>query len=78
MRPLPPPWPAPAQPAPQAAHAAYLKWREVPVVERVQPFFRYKALLEKHANDLAAAMHADIERLATGGQHLSHAHAHAA
>src|ERR1017187_10742535 len=40
----------------QAAHAAYLKWREVPVVERVQPFFRYKALLEKHAKDLAAAL----------------------
>jgi malonate-semialdehyde dehydrogenase (acetylating)/methylmalonate-semialdehyde dehydrogenase len=43
----------------QAAHAAYLKWREVPVVERVQPFFRYKALLEKHANDLAAALTAE-------------------
>ena len=43
----------------QAAHAAYLKWLEVPVVERVQPFFRYKALLEKHANDLAAALTAE-------------------
>ena len=43
----------------QAAHAAYLKWREVPVVERVQPFFRYKALLEKHANELAAALTAE-------------------
>src|SRR5580698_4063311 len=43
----------------QAAHAAFLKWREVPVVERVQPFFRYKALLEKHANDLAAALTAE-------------------
>ena len=43
----------------QAAHAAYLKWREVPVVERVQPFYRYKTLLEKHANDLAATLTAE-------------------
>ena len=40
----------------ELAHAAFLKWREVPVVERVQPLYRYKALLEKHANDLAAAL----------------------
>jgi len=43
----------------QAAHAAYLKWREVPVVERVQPFYRYKTLLEKHANELAATLTAE-------------------
>jgi malonate-semialdehyde dehydrogenase (acetylating)/methylmalonate-semialdehyde dehydrogenase len=43
----------------QAAHAAYLKWRDVPVVERVQPFYRYKTLLEKHANDLAATLTAE-------------------
>jgi malonate-semialdehyde dehydrogenase (acetylating)/methylmalonate-semialdehyde dehydrogenase len=40
----------------QAAHAAYLKWRDVPVVERVQPLYRYKTLLEKHQNDLAATL----------------------
>jgi malonate-semialdehyde dehydrogenase (acetylating) / methylmalonate-semialdehyde dehydrogenase len=40
----------------ELAHQAFLKWREVPVVERVQPLYRYKALLEKHANDLAAAL----------------------
>src|SRR5271170_5449842 len=40
----------------QAAHAAYLKWRDVPVVERMQPLFRYKMLLEKHQNDLAATL----------------------
>ena len=34
----------------QAAHAAYLKWRDVPVVDRMQPLFRYKMLLEKHQN----------------------------
>ena len=37
----------------RAAHAAFLKWREVPVVERVQVFYRYKDLLEKHAAEIA-------------------------
>ena len=37
----------------RAAHAAFLKWREVPVAERVQVFYRYKDLLEKHAGDIA-------------------------
>src|SRR5579862_7317060 len=40
----------------RAAHAAYLKWRDVPVVERMQPLYRYKMLLEKHQNDLAATL----------------------
>jgi malonate-semialdehyde dehydrogenase (acetylating)/methylmalonate-semialdehyde dehydrogenase len=40
----------------QAAHAAYLKWRNVPVVDRVQPLYRYKTLLEKHQNELAATL----------------------
>src|SRR3984885_12648858 len=40
----------------QAAHAAYLKWRDVPVVDRVQPLYRYKALLEKHHNELATTL----------------------
>jgi len=40
----------------KAAHAAYLKWRDVPVVDRVQVLYRYKGLLEAHANDLAAAL----------------------
>jgi malonate-semialdehyde dehydrogenase (acetylating)/methylmalonate-semialdehyde dehydrogenase len=35
------------------AHQAFLKWREVPVVERVQVFYRYKDLLEKHAEEIA-------------------------
>ena len=39
--------------AARAAHAAFLKWREVPVVERVQVFYRYKELLEKHAAEIA-------------------------
>jgi len=40
----------------KAAHAAYLKWRDVPVVERMQPLYRYKMLLEKHHNELASAL----------------------
>ncbi|HLY16520.1 MAG TPA: CoA-acylating methylmalonate-semialdehyde dehydrogenase [Bryobacteraceae bacterium] len=39
--------------AARAAHAAFLKWREVPVVERVQVFYRYKDLLEKHTPEIA-------------------------
>jgi malonate-semialdehyde dehydrogenase (acetylating)/methylmalonate-semialdehyde dehydrogenase len=37
----------------RAAHEAFLKWREVPVVERVQVLYRYKALLEKHTDHVA-------------------------
>jgi malonate-semialdehyde dehydrogenase (acetylating)/methylmalonate-semialdehyde dehydrogenase len=40
----------------KAAHAAFLKWRDVPVVERMQPLYRYKMLMEKHANELAATL----------------------
>jgi malonate-semialdehyde dehydrogenase (acetylating)/methylmalonate-semialdehyde dehydrogenase len=38
------------------AHDAFLKWREVPVVDRVQVFYRYKTLLEKHADDVARTL----------------------
>jgi malonate-semialdehyde dehydrogenase (acetylating)/methylmalonate-semialdehyde dehydrogenase len=37
----------------RAAHEAFLQWREVPVVERVQVFYRYKDLLEKHAAEIS-------------------------
>jgi len=40
----------------ELAHKAYLTWRDVPVVERVQPLYRFKTLLEKHTNDVAAAL----------------------
>jgi len=40
----------------QAAHAAFLKWRDVPVQERVQVLYRYKALVEKNAEDIARIM----------------------
>ena len=42
--------------AARAAHAAFLKWREVPVVDRVQVFYRYKDLLEKHAGEVARTL----------------------
>src|SRR5580704_16760473 len=35
------------------AHAAFLKWREVPVVDRVQVLYRYKTLLDKYTDDVA-------------------------
>src|ERR1700758_3304754 len=37
----------------RAAHEAFLKWRDVPVVDRVQVLYRYKTLLEKNADELA-------------------------
>ena len=37
----------------RTAHEAFLKWREVPVVDRVQVLYRYKTLLDKHHEDLA-------------------------
>ena len=39
-----------------AAHEAFLRWRDVPVVDRVQVLYRYKDLLEKHAEDLARTL----------------------
>jgi malonate-semialdehyde dehydrogenase (acetylating)/methylmalonate-semialdehyde dehydrogenase len=35
------------------AHEAFLQWREVPVGDRVQVFYRYKTLLDKHADEVA-------------------------
>ena len=37
-----------------AAKAAFLSWSKTPIKERVQVFFRYKTLLEKHLDELAA------------------------
>src|SRR5262245_32052621 len=39
--------------AARAAQAAFLQWREVPVVDRVQVLYRYKALLDRHADEIA-------------------------
>ena len=40
----------------RAAHEAFLKWREVPVVDRVQPLYRFKTLLEQHHAEIAAIL----------------------
>jgi malonate-semialdehyde dehydrogenase (acetylating)/methylmalonate-semialdehyde dehydrogenase len=40
----------------RAAHDAFLKWREVPVVDRVQVLYRYKTLLEKYTDDVARVL----------------------
>ena len=37
----------------RAARHAFLEWRQVPAVERVQPLFRLKQLLEQHQQELA-------------------------
>ena len=42
--------------AAKAAHAAWLEWREVPVVDRVQPLYRFKALLEKNVREVATIL----------------------
>lgn len=39
--------------AAKAAHDAWLTWRDVPVVDRVQPLYRFKTLLEKHGREVA-------------------------
>jgi malonate-semialdehyde dehydrogenase (acetylating)/methylmalonate-semialdehyde dehydrogenase len=40
----------------RTAHEAFLKWRDVPVVERVQVLYRFKALFEEHAVEVAAIL----------------------
>ncbi len=40
----------------RSAHAAFLKWRDVPVVDRVQVLYRYKELLDRHAAEIAATL----------------------
>jgi malonate-semialdehyde dehydrogenase (acetylating)/methylmalonate-semialdehyde dehydrogenase len=40
----------------KAAHAAFKSWRETPVVDRVQPLYRFKTLLEKHAEEISATL----------------------
>jgi malonate-semialdehyde dehydrogenase (acetylating) / methylmalonate-semialdehyde dehydrogenase len=37
----------------KAAQAAFSAWSKTPIKERVQVFFKYKSLLEKHINELA-------------------------
>src|SRR5436853_2521468 len=37
-----------------AAKKAFTKWSKTPIKDRVQVFFRYKFLLEKHLDELSA------------------------
>jgi len=41
----------------RAAQQAFPGWSRMPIKERVQVFYRYKALLEKNAQELAALVH---------------------
>lgn len=45
--------PADLNKAVEAAQAAFPSWSKTPIKERVQVFFRYKTLLEKHLEELA-------------------------
>jgi len=40
----------------RSAHIAFRAWRDTPVVDRVQPLYRFKTLLEKYANEIAAIL----------------------
>ncbi len=41
----------------QSARTAFSAWSSTPIKERAQVFFRYKTLMEKHAQELAALVH---------------------
>lgn len=41
----------------ESAHKAYKIWSEVPIKERVQVFYRYKTLMEKHMDELSYITH---------------------
>lgn len=41
----------------KAAQAAFPFWSATPIKERVQIFYRYKSLLEKHVNELSEMVH---------------------
>jgi malonate-semialdehyde dehydrogenase (acetylating) / methylmalonate-semialdehyde dehydrogenase len=40
----------------EIAERAFLEWRRVPVVDRVQPLFKLKTLLEQHCEELALSI----------------------
>src|ERR1700683_5137501 len=40
----------------EAAQRAFIDWRRTPVVDRVQPLFRLKTLLEQHRDELALSI----------------------
>ena len=48
-----------------AAQAAFPAWAATPIKERVQVFYRYKALLEKHIDELAALVTEENGKIAS-------------
>ena len=52
----------------EAAAAAFPDWRDTPLAKRVQVMFNYKALLEKHKDELATLMSTEM------GKTLAEAH----
>jgi malonate-semialdehyde dehydrogenase (acetylating)/methylmalonate-semialdehyde dehydrogenase len=40
----------------EAAHRGFLSWREFPVVDRVQALYRFKALLERYAEEISQTL----------------------
>ncbi len=37
----------------ELAHQAYLEWKDVPIMQRIQPLFKLKTLLENHKEEIA-------------------------
>ena len=52
----------------EAAAAAFPAWRDTPLAKRVQVMFKYKALLEKHKDELATLLSTEM------GKTLAEAH----
>ena len=48
-----------------SAKAAFLSWSSTPIKERVQVFYRYKALLERHLDELAALVSEENGKIAS-------------
>ena len=40
----------------EVAERAFIEWRRTPVVDRIQPLFRLKTLLEQHREELALSI----------------------
>jgi malonate-semialdehyde dehydrogenase (acetylating) / methylmalonate-semialdehyde dehydrogenase len=49
----------------ESARAAFPAWSATPIKERVQVFYRYKALLESHLNELAGLITEENGKIAT-------------
>jgi malonate-semialdehyde dehydrogenase (acetylating)/methylmalonate-semialdehyde dehydrogenase len=49
----------------RSAQAAFPAWSALPIKERVQVFFRYKALLERHIDELAALVTEENGKIAS-------------